>query len=74
MVKFFEKDKISFREVYEQIGWSVFDAMPIYKVEVTAFSIADGIIMRYYRYANNDGSPYKARFYRGLNNNFCEIC
>lgn len=73
MVKFFEKDGICYKEVYEQIGWSVFDATPIYKVNVIAFTIADGIISSFYRYANKDGSNYMAKCYRSLNNNFLTI-
>lgn len=73
MIKYKEDGDVTIREEYEAIGWSVFDLATIYRVTVTAFSIADGIISTSYRTANKDGSDYTARAYKNFNNGVTAI-
>jgi hypothetical protein len=57
---------------YDMIGWSLLDASPIYRATVTEFSIARGVIARYTKVVNADGSDYRPVSYRNLNNGFTE--
>lgn len=73
MIKYREVGKVTMKDEYKQIGWSVFDSSIIYEVTTTAFSIADGIISISHWFANEDGSEYKATAYRNFNNGFTTI-
>ena len=73
MTRYKEVGEKTIKDVYEEIGWSVFDSSTIYKVRTTIFSIADGITEEKIWYANEDGTKYKAKVYRNYSNGFTEI-
>jgi len=73
MIKYKEDGDVTIREEYDAIGWSVFDLETIYRVTVTAFTIADGIISTNYRIANKEGTDYTARAYKNFNNGVTAI-
>ena len=71
--RYTEIGKVTVKDDYEEIGWSVFDSSTIYKVKRTKFSISDGVISESSLYASKDGSEYRAAAYRNANNGFTAI-
>ena len=49
---------------HDMIGWSCLDAAPIYRATITEFSIAKGLIARYAKAVNADGSGSACTHYR----------
>ena len=70
MTTYTEKNDITIKTEFEEIGWSLLDTSTIYRATVTEFSIAEGIIRIYTKVVNADGSDYKPTHYRNHWNSF----
>ena len=64
--------KTEFTEA-DAIGWSCLDASTVYRATVTEFSIARGVIARYTKVVNADGSDYKLTYYRNYCNDITPV-
>ena len=70
MTTYTEKENITTKTEFEEIGWSLLDTSTIYRATVTEFSIAQGIISVRTKLVNADGSDYKPTHYRNRWNGF----
>lgn len=70
MTTYTEKNDVTIKTEFEEIGWSLHDASTIYRATVTEFSIAEGIIRVYTKIVNSDGSDYNTAYYRNHWNGF----
>ena len=68
MTTYTEKDGITTKTELEEIGWSCLDASTIYKATITEFSISEGVIRRYKKIVNADGSDYTPDYYKNFFN------
>ncbi len=70
MTTYTEKNDITTKTEFVEIGWSCLDASTIYRATITEFSIARGIISVRTKIVNADGSDYKPTHYRNHCNGF----
>ena len=71
MTLYTEKRSITTKTAFsdcDAIGWSVLDASVIFRATVTEFSIAKGLLRRYYKIVTGNGEDYKPTVYRAFNN------